>query len=88
MIEDISIFLPKRKIYKYLAQNISVLFNSNDDHHKIIGFHVLSKMSEGCAEHMKKDLANPLMNNYVTNGLASQNPKVRAGCVVALAYFS
>lgn len=71
-----------------MAQNIQILFSSNNDSHKLVGFYVLAKMSEGCAEHLRKDLANPVMNTYVAGGLSSQNVKLRSACVSALIYFS
>lgn len=52
------------------------------------GFLVLGATCEGCAEKVKKNLQNPIMNVLIPRGLAHNAPEVRGAAINALCYFS
>jgi vesicle coat complex subunit len=52
------------------------------------GYLVLGAISEGCAEKIKKNLQNPIMNVLIPKGLAHSAPEVRGAAINALCYFS
>ena len=45
-------------------------------------------MAEGCAEKLKKNLQNPVMNVLIPKGLNHAAPEVRGAAINALSYFS
>ena len=50
------------------------LINSEDPNQANTGFLVLGAACEGCAEKVKRNLANPIMNILVPKGLAHSAP--------------
>lgn len=49
---------------------------------------VLGAICEGCADKVKKNLQNPIMNVLIPLGLAHSAPEVRGAAINALCYFS
>ena len=52
------------------------------------GFLILGAISEGCADKLKKNLQNPVMNQLIPLGLNNMAAEVRGAAINALCYFS
>ena len=83
-----SISLKSKKIYPVLLEASVSLINSEDINKNNTGFLLLGGMAEGCAEKLKKNLQNPIMNVLIPKGLSHASPEVRGAAINALSYFS
>ena len=88
LIETMSISLKSKKIYPVLLEASVSLINSEDINKNNTGFLLLGGMAEGCAEKLKKNLQNPIMNVLIPKGLNHTAPEVRGAAINALSYFS
>ena len=52
------------------------------------GFLILGSIAKPCAERLKRNLANPIMNVLIPKGLEHQAHEVRGAAINALIFFS
>lgn len=88
LIETLAVSIKSKKIYPVLFEAAIALINSEDVNKMNTGFLVLGATCEGCAEKVKKNLSNPIMNVLIPKGLAHEAPEVRGAAINALCYFS
>jgi hypothetical protein len=83
-----AVSIKPKKIYPVLFDAAVALINSEDVNKINTGYLVLGAICEGCAEKIKKNLQNPIMNVLIPKGLAHSAPEVRGAAINALCYFS
>jgi hypothetical protein len=88
LIETLAITIKPKKIYPVLFEAAVNLIKSEDTNQINTGFLVLGAICEGCAEKVKKNLQNPIMNVLIPRGLAHSAPEVKGAAINALCYFS
>jgi len=88
LVETLAVTLKPKKIYPVLFEAAVALINSEDCDKMNTGFLVLGSACEGCAEKVKRNLPNPIMNVLIPKGLAHPAPEVRGAAINALCYFS
>lgn len=71
-----------------LFEGAIALINSEDVNKINTGYLVLGAICEGCAEKIKKNLQNPIMNVLIPKGLEHPAPEIRGAAINALCYFS
>lgn len=87
-IETLAMNLKAKKIYPVLLEATIACINSTDVNQNHTGFLVLSATTEGCADRVKKNLQNPIMNVLIPKGLNHAAPEVRGTAINTLCYFA
>ena len=88
VIETMAINLRSKKIYPVLLDASMSFINSDDPNRCNTGFLVLSATTEGCADRVRKNLQNPIMNTLIPRGLNHNAPEVRGAAINTLCYFA
>jgi hypothetical protein len=70
----LGITIKPKKIYPVLFEAAVNLIKSEDTNQINTGFLVLGAICEGCADKVKKNLQNPIMNVLIPRGLAHSAP--------------
>jgi hypothetical protein len=70
-----AVSIKPKKIYPVLFDAAVALINSEDVNKINTGYLVLGAICEGCAEKIKKNLQNPIMNVLIPKGLAHSAPE-------------
>lgn len=95
-IEDIALWhletyaenIKQKKFYPLIFDIIVNLVNSNDVNKMNAGFLIMGSISKFCAERLKRNLANPIMNVLIPKGLEHPAFEVRGAAINALIFFA
>jgi hypothetical protein len=84
----LAISIKPKKIYPLLFDIAVKFIQSNETNQMNTGFLILGAISEGCADKLKKNLQNPVMNQLIPLGLNHSAAEVKGAAINALCYFS
>lgn len=87
-IENLSSNLPAKRVYPLLLSKVEELIRSESSKRVGAAFLLLAAMSEGCADCLRTNLSNPLMNTFLPLGLNSPDPYVKSCVVRTVTYFT
>lgn len=88
VISQLGFCLNKKKLFKILLEAITLLLNSNEPNKQNSAFLILAQISEALSDQISKHISNPIMNNFVPRGLASEYPEVKGACIKAISYLT
>jgi hypothetical protein len=83
-----ALYLNKKRTYKILLEAVNTLVHTNESDKMNSAFLILAHMAEGCVEQIQKNLANPIMSEYIPLGLNHQSPEVRGAAIKCLCFLT
>ncbi|EAR86075.2 karyopherin, putative (macronuclear) [Tetrahymena thermophila SB210] len=88
LVLSLSMVLNKKKTYGVLLEAITALIHSGEPNKMNSGFLILAQLAEGCYEQIARNLANPIMSDFMVKGLNHPAGEVRGAAIKALTYFA
>lgn len=88
LLESVTNQVQPRRVYPVLLACVEGLLQSDSAERVGAAYLILAAMAEGCAERLRVNLSNPLMNIIVPRGLASEHPYIRSCALRTITYFT
>lgn len=85
---SLTMVLNKKKTYGAFLEAVTNLIHSGDPNKMNSGFLIMAQLAEGCYEQIARNLANPIMNDFMVKGLNHPASEVRGAAIKALTYFA
>lgn len=87
VVDMLALHLPPEKFFPQLTPLMEPALHSENPYHRKAGLMCLAVLAEGCAEHIRHKLLQPMLQ-VVCQALADQSPVVRNAALFAMGQFS